>query len=202
MNQKTVALILAVDERNWLGKANTLAWRLKWDMEYFREITTTTLASNKQNAVIMGRRTWESIPPKFRPLSGRKNYILTRDESFQWADWVFHSLEEALETLEKDDSLETLYIIGGAQIYNEAIQKDVADTIYLTQIFWDFNCDVSFVWVPDNYVLESFSEKKEENGTAYKFLVYQKEHDKKALTQGKTLWETEAPSISQVSNDW
>lgn len=52
-------------------------------MEYFREVTTTTLASNKQNAVIMGRRTWESIPPKFRPLSGRKNYILTRDESFQ-----------------------------------------------------------------------------------------------------------------------
>lgn len=193
-----ISMILAVDEDNGLWKSNSLAWRIKADMSYFKEITTTTLDPTKQNAVIMWRRTWESIPPKFRPLPDRKNYILTRDTTFVWWDGSFSRLEDCLETLQKDTTIENIYIIWWAQIYNEAIQKDIADTIYLTQVFGSFDCDVFFVWVPDNYELETIGEKQEENGISFKFLVYQKHHNKKSLTSGKTLWETEAPSVANI----
>ena len=199
--EKTLALILAVDEQNWLGKNNTLAWKLSWDITYFKEITTTTLSSSKKNAVLMWRRTWESIPEKYKPLPHRKNYILTRDTSFQWWDGVFQSLEQALEILAQDDCIETIYIIGGSQIYNEVIKKDLADTIYLTQVLWVFWCDVFFLWIPANYRLESISEKQQESGIPYQFLVYKKEHDLKPLTNGKTLWETKSPNISTIWED-
>lgn len=195
---KPVALILAVDEQNGLGRWNTLAWKIKWDMSYFKEITTTTLSPFKQNAVVMWRRTWESIPERFRPLPNRKNYILTRDENFQGGDGVFHSLESCIEALQSNDLIETIYVIGWSQIYNEAINKDIADTVYLTQIFNSWDCDVFFVWVPDNYSLDIIGEKQEENWIFFKFLVYKKDHNKRKLTNGKTLWETPAPSISSV----
>ena len=76
------SIILAIDSNNWLGKNNDLAWKLKSDMQYFKKITTQTQQENKQNAVIMGRKTWESIPEKFRPLPDRKNFLLTRDENY------------------------------------------------------------------------------------------------------------------------
>jgi len=118
---KKVALILAVDEKNGIGKNNDLAWRIKADMLYFKDITTATQNENKQNAVIMGRKTWESIPEKFRPLPKRKNIVLSRqyfDETLS-----FTSIESALAELEKDDEVENIFIIGGAQIYNETVKK-------------------------------------------------------------------------------
>ncbi len=202
MNNKLVALILAIDENNWLWKENTLAWKIKADMSYFKEITTWTISPERQNAVVMGRKTWESIPEKFRPLHHRRNYIITRDENFQGWDGHFNNLDSCLDTLISDPSIESIYIIGGSQIYNEAINKDVADSIYLTQIFWTFDCDVFFTWVPDNYSLDIIGEKQEENGIFFKFLVYKKDHNKKTLTSGKTLWETPAPSVSRVEDDF
>jgi dihydrofolate reductase len=66
--EKSIIIILAVDKENGIGKQGNLPWKLKSDMIYFREVTTTTLQKDKINAIIMGRKTWESIPEKFRPL--------------------------------------------------------------------------------------------------------------------------------------
>jgi dihydrofolate reductase len=66
--EKNIIIILASDEKNGIGKNGILPWRLKSDMAYFKEVTTTTLSEKKINALIMGRKTWESIPEKFRPL--------------------------------------------------------------------------------------------------------------------------------------
>ena len=75
MNKKVIA-ILAIDEEFWIWKWNDIPW--KSDLKNFKEITTLTKEWEKQNALIMGRKTWESIPEKFRPFSGRKNIIISR----------------------------------------------------------------------------------------------------------------------------
>lgn len=196
---KLITLVLAVDERNGLWKNQTLAWKLSSDMKYFKEITSATLSSSKQNAVIMGRKTWESIPPKFRPLGWRVNCILSRHSPVEEGNFLYSSLEGAIEELKKNDSIESIHIIGGAQIYNEAISKGIPQTIYLTQVHWDFGCDVFFSWVPENYDLMSMSDMQEENGIQYQFCVYEKMREIKPLTSWKALWETEAPSI--ISTD-
>ena len=76
--QMTFQLVVAATRKLGIGKAGSMPWKLPGDMAYFKEITSKTADSGKQNAVIMGRKTWESIPPKFRPLPGRINVVLTR----------------------------------------------------------------------------------------------------------------------------
>ncbi len=76
--QMTFQLVVAATRMLGIGKSGSMPWKLPGDMAYFKEITSKTADSSKQNAVIMGRKTWESIPPKFRPLPGRINVVLTR----------------------------------------------------------------------------------------------------------------------------
>lgn len=172
--KKLVSMILAVDEKNWIGKNLDLAWKLKADMKYFKEITTTLKHENKQNAVIMGRKTWESIPEKFRPLPGRKNVIITRNINPHVSELQFTSLETAINSLQNDTAIESIFIIGWAQIYNDAIEKKLVEKIYITKVFWDFDCDVFFNGLDDSFPLKSASEKHEENGISFCFEVYTK----------------------------
>jgi dihydrofolate reductase/thymidylate synthase len=105
-----------------IGKDGGLPWKLPGDMAYFRELTSRTHDDKKQNAVIMGRRTWESIPAKFRPLPGRLNVVLSRSgtaASFEGAHRVCSSLEQASELLarpEMQDKVESRFVIGGGQV--------------------------------------------------------------------------------------
>ena len=88
------ALIVAADRNGGIGTLNSLPWKLSGDMKFFRLVTTGALGSSvldrivvhpdaKENAVIMGRKTWDSIPAKFRPLPGRFNIVLSRNEQFK-----------------------------------------------------------------------------------------------------------------------
>ena len=76
--QMTYQLVVAATRKLGIGKAGKMPWKLPGDMAYFKELTSKTAESGMQNAVIMGRKTWESIPPKFRPLPNRVNVVLTR----------------------------------------------------------------------------------------------------------------------------
>ncbi len=181
--EKSIIIILAVDKENGIGIQGNLPWKLKSDMIYFREVTTTTLQKDKINALIMGRKTWESIPEKFRPLPWRKNIVLSRNEfTSAWA-LHFFSLEEAIKSLKDDENIENIFIIWGAQIYNEAINKWIADMIYQTRIMWDFSCDTFFIWIPNNYELSSIVWPNEENNISFQFEVYNKTREKSFLTK-------------------
>jgi len=79
--RKTFAVVVAATQKGGIGRAGSLPWRLPADLAYFKRVTSTTVELGKQNAVIMGRKTWDSIPPKFRPLVGRINVVLSRDHA-------------------------------------------------------------------------------------------------------------------------
>jgi dihydrofolate reductase/thymidylate synthase len=77
--------VVVAASKDWgIGKDGGIPWRLPGDMAYFREVTMATTDPEKHNAVVMGRRTWDSIPAKFRPLKGRTNIVLTRTPASEW----------------------------------------------------------------------------------------------------------------------
>lgn len=104
-------LIAAVAENGCIGKDGTLPWRIPEDLKRFKELTTG-------HAVVMGRKTWESIPEAFRPLPGRRNVVVTRRADYPLPDGVLRaaSLEEAVASAGND-----AFVIGGAEIYRAAM---------------------------------------------------------------------------------
>jgi len=156
-----------------------LPWkRLPGDMKYFKRVTSETKTDGSRNAVVMGRKTWDSIPEKFRPLSGRVNVILTRSpEKYSDLDTdddvlVCNSLPSALERL-KDNSrkLERVWIIGGAQIYNEALQLSGLEEIHVTRVQKDFECDTFLKLDPGKFKEISKSDEEVFQEIPYSFTV-------------------------------
>ncbi len=99
-----------------------LPWKLPGDMAYFKQLTSETRDPSKCNVCIMGRKTWESIPERFRPLAGRENIVLSRDpgrvRGCDQAALVMPSLDSALAFVaERKARYETVFVIGGGQIY-------------------------------------------------------------------------------------
>lgn len=123
-------LIYARARNGVIGKDNQLPWHLPEDLAHFKR---TTLGC----PVIMGRKTWDSLPPKFRPLPGRLNIVVTRDRNWV-ADGasVAHSLEEARALCPPDTDA---WVIGGAQIYTQALP--LASRVVVTEIERDFDGD-------------------------------------------------------------
>ena len=132
-------LIYAQSQNGVIGINNTLPWHLPQDLAHFKAKTSGC-------PVIMGRKTWDSLPPKFRPLPGRTNIVITRDAGFQAEGArVVQTLEQALALAEKIcliDGAEEAVVIGGAQIY--ALALPLADRLYLTQVHADVEGDAHF----------------------------------------------------------
>lgn len=158
-----VSIIVAIAQNGTIGDKNSLLWHIKEDMRFFR--TTTS-----GHAVVMGRKTFESLGS--RPLPKRTNIVITRaDRAFEGA-LTAHSLEEAIRLADGD---EEIFIIGGAQIYREALR--VADRMYITRVMHDYEGDTSF---PDIDLSEwkLVAEEKHDRGEEYEypfaFLTYER----------------------------
>lgn len=133
-----LALIAGVARNGVIGGDNRLLWHLPEDMRFFR---ATTLGA----PVIMGRRTWESLPERFRPLPGRHNIVLTRQAGFSAAGAsVARSLDEALALAANGSQPPPAraFVIGGEQLYREALPH--AHELLLTEIDRDFDGDAHF----------------------------------------------------------
>lgn len=128
-----VSLIAAMASNRVIGKDNQLPWRYKADLAHFKRVTMG-------KPVIMGRLTYQSIG---KPLPGRHNIVVSRDPEFQISGVsVCGSLEEALLVAETADEVTEIMIIGGGQLYQQAL--GVADRVYLTEIRHDFDGDAYF----------------------------------------------------------
>lgn len=156
-----VSIIVAIAQNGTIGDKNSLLWHIKEDMRFFR--TTTS-----GHAVIMGRKTFESLGSK--PLPKRKNIVITRAERDFEGAFTAHSLQEAIAMAEGD---EEIFIIGGAQIYAEALS--VADRMYITRVERDYEGDTSFPEIDYSkwqLVSEERYERGEEFDAPFAFLCY------------------------------
>ncbi|MEW6610997.1 MAG: dihydrofolate reductase [Patescibacteria group bacterium] len=194
------SIIAACDKEMGIGKGGTLPWRLPKELEHFHAVTTTTQDASKRNAVVMGRKTWESIPASRRPLQGRLNCVITRDANYSLPAGVvrFGSLEECLEYLEQlrppqappsqggdtrlsppyeggGGEVERAFIIGGGELFKHAITMPACSTIYLTEIDGIFGCDTFFPTIPQDCFQEiERSDLHEEHGIRYQFVHYER----------------------------
>ncbi|KAF2652712.1 hypothetical protein K491DRAFT_604319 [Lophiostoma macrostomum CBS 122681] len=182
-----LTLILAATPSLGIGQAGQLPWpSLKSEMGYFARVTkrvppnpasatasastststTTTTTRKRMNAVVMGRKTWDSIPERFRPLKGRVNVVVTRNpEALDWragagkkeggegeeGPVVVSSVSAALERLQTsrgsgsvDLQVERVFVIGGASIYKAALELPQCERVLLTDIKREFECDTFF----------------------------------------------------------
>ncbi len=120
-----ISMIAAVAKNRVIGKDNDLVWHLPDDMRFFVEKT-------KGHHVIMGRKNWESLPPKFQPLPNRPNLVLSANANYPLQGAVLlHDMEQALD-LAKEAGEDEAFIIGGGQIYT--IGLDFADRMYITEV--------------------------------------------------------------------
>lgn len=172
-NNDKFDLVIACDSRGGMGKNNDLPWKIPGDVEHFRVLTSKSTDPDSKNAVIMGRKTWESLPAKFRPLPNRVNVVLTRDQAYEVPQDVLvcSSLDEALEIL-IDKKIARVFVIGGAEVLRKAMQHPRCGLLYLTEIEQDFDCDV---FLPDHtelFELQPGSSPRHENGVDYSINIY------------------------------
>ncbi len=159
-----VTVIAAIGQHNELGKDNDLIWHLPADLKRFKQTTTG-------HCIVMGRKTFESIG---KPLPNRTSIIITRDATYsQEGCLVAHSIEEAI-ALAGDTKV---FIIGGAEIYKQALAKQLADVLDITLVHQEFEADVYFPEI-DQKVWSEVSREDfpadEKNQYAYSFVSYTK----------------------------
>lgn len=122
-----ISLIVAVAENGVIGHHNDLIWKLRDDMRFF---ATTT----RGHCVITGRKNYESIPERFRPLKDRVNIVVTRNTAYEAPGAVVvHSLEAALDSARQSGDAE-VFVIGGGQIYRELLASGEVDRQYITHV--------------------------------------------------------------------
>lgn len=159
-----VSIIVAIAQNGTIGDKNSLLWHIKEDMRFFR--TTTS-----GHPVIMGRKTFESLGSK--PLPKRTNIVITRaDRTFEGA-LTAHSLEEAIAMAKAECGDEEIFVMGGAQIYAEALS--VVDRLYITRVEREYEGDTSFPEIDYSQwqlVSEERYERGEEFDSPFAFLCY------------------------------
>lgn len=155
------AIIAAMDENRGIGKNNQLPWHLSADLKHFAAVT-------KGGTVIMGRKTWESLPGTYRPLKDRLNVVVSRGElDLPEGVKLAHSLDEALELAEGKT-----FVIGGATLYAEAIQHPSCKELILTEVDGEADCDAFFPQIPLSFQMAGMSEEHEEKGFSFRFVTY------------------------------
>ena len=154
-------VIVAYCKSRGIGINNKIPWNLHHDMKKFNRLTT----GDGNNAVIMGRKTWESLS---KPLPNRINIVLSRTiDKFEGAI-VKKSLFEAR------DCCNNSWIIGGSSLYKEAIFGELVSKVYVTELQNDFKCDTFFTKMPNNYKLISQSCAMQEKDIEFKYKLFKK----------------------------
>ena len=159
-----ISMIAAIGKNRELGYGNQLIWKISNDLKRFKEITLN-------HPIIMGRKTYESIG---RILPNRTNIIVTRDTSYKIEGAIIcNYIEQAIEKAKGERGAEEIFIIGGAQIFEQAIK--LADKLYLTLI--NAEAPMADVFFPDysEFKKVSFSQKKMDDSIEYQFLDLEKE---------------------------
>lgn len=165
---KVILIVAVAKHNNGIGMNNDLLWHLPADMRFFKETTSGF-------PVITGRKNYESIPEKFRPLPNRENIIVTRqDLDFEGAH-VCQSIEAAISKATEFNT-EKIFIIGGGQIYKQALEQNLVDELLITWVDAAPEADVFFPEISTAWqlVYEEKHEADEKNKFNFSFCKYTK----------------------------
>ena len=163
MPKPVLTLLAAVARNGVIGIDNRLPWHLPADLKHFKALTLG-------HTVIMGRKTWESLPAKFRPLPGRRNIVVTRDGTYRAEGAVVAlSLPAAVAAAENGEA----FVIGGAELYAAALP--LADRLQLTEIGAEFEGDIHFPPIdPCHWHETSRETHRAEADFDYAFVTYER----------------------------
>ncbi|XP_063978424.1 dihydrofolate reductase [Diachasmimorpha longicaudata] len=178
-------LIAAACEKGGIGVDGRLPWKLKSEMKFFSDMTTNTQDNTKQNVVLMGRRTWECIPQKHRPLQNRINMVLSsQDLDLGDAAIVCKSIPAAIEMISSGSlkgKVEKIWVIGGSSVYKTAMESPNFHRLYLTEIRKYFECDTFFPDIPNDFITVTDPDVPQgiqrENGIEFEYKVYQRDNN-------------------------
>ena len=171
-------VVVAVDEAGGIGQNGRLPWRLSGDMARFKALTSDRGAEGgAENAVVMGRKTWDSLQARFRPLPERLNVVVTRNPTLELPAGVLcaSGLEAALDELgerARTGGVGHVFVIGGAEIFAQALGRPECRRVHLTRVHGRFACDARFPPLGSQLVLATRTEPVEEKGLRYHFEVY------------------------------
>lgn len=158
------AIIVAMDEALGIGKNETLAWHLSADLKQFKALTSG-------HTVIMGRKTWDSLPLKSKPLPNRLNIVISRQKlDLGQGVLLASNLDEAL----KQATTSQVFVIGGAQIYTQAILHPDCEKIFVTHVSGNFACDASFPPIPPQFKAVANSPQMIEGTVSFQFVEYKR----------------------------
>ena len=169
---RVISLVAALAQNRVIGGSGNLLWHIPEDLRHFKELT-------RGKTVLMGRKTWESLPPQFRPLPERRNLVMTRNADFrvdvlaQGAE-VFASLPEALSSVPEGE----VCVIGGGEIYAQAMP--MANALHLTHIEAEFAGDTFFPEITEDWQEVARATKIDErSGLTLHFVSYAKKGTRK-----------------------
>jgi dihydrofolate reductase / thymidylate synthase len=180
---RTFDIVVAADLNSGIGKDGGLPWHLPGDLAYFKQLTSAVRDASKRNAVIMGRKTWDSIAPKFRPLKGRLNIVLTRRGNCQVPDGVLvaEDLDQALNLATGAD-IENVFVIGGGAVYEQALPHQFCRLVYLTEVQARFACDTFLPDIEELFIPVGEPAPVARDGDVqYTFKVYQRKYETRYL---------------------
>lgn len=155
-----IILVVAAARNGVIGKDGTIPWRLPEDLKRFRALTLG-------HTVVMGRKTWDSLPPNYRPLPGRRNVVVTRDAGWRADGAETAPLEAALK------GAGDIFVIGGGEIYRAALP--LADRIELTEVHQDFEGDAVFTFDRAQWREVAREDHRTADGLAYSFVTLERE---------------------------
>ena len=158
-------IIAACDNKNGIVYKNKLPWVITKDLRRFKELTMN-------NIVIMGRKTWESLIIK--PLPYRCNIVISSTLEDDRVDHIFKTFDQALTYIDvsKIYNSKTVYVIGGEQLYKEAINNILCDKVLITEVYKNHLCDTHFPELPKNFSLVNVSDFMNENDYYFRYFTY------------------------------
>jgi dihydrofolate reductase len=181
--KKFSVVVAATHITRGIGRKGVIPWHLPRELKYFKDLTIGNTGSDRKNAVIMGRRSFESIPKTQRPLKDRINVILSSNPQLHTklllpsSVLVCSSLQNALEQLTSlQEQVNEIFIAGGVSVYMEAMKSSLCERIYLTSIHEEFvDIDTFFQVIDmDSFRLSSTQPPEFENQIKYEHLVFER----------------------------
>ncbi|KAG9314340.1 dihydrofolate reductase-like domain-containing protein [Chiua virens] len=206
-----LTLIVAATTKNGIGLSGTMPWHIPKDLAYFSRVTTNTTSTDQMNAVFMGRKTWESIPHKFRPLKKRINVVLSTNDGYNLCSGpsdlarLCSDLQSAVGIIGSQNNVDRLFVIGGSSLYQEALAQHSnrpslqADLILMTRLYnSELECDVFFPDVLSNTEWKRASHEEHsawvgfevpvgiqtENGVEFEFQMWVRSSERSGASEG------------------